>query len=261
MANQGVKIQDVKRLVDLRPDLPKEQVANAVSAVVVHPELPQMIKLGTALPAPQSTNKLPQMGQGPAPPQGARMAEVPATHPPDVNMQNLKPQEAHPAAATPGESYVRLTVHSENGVLSVVDAHEVAGPVAIPGAVAHGLVYEAQINDQQVALGSIPDAGVQRSFANRDVPGKEGKHGIATRTSFDFHVRVPKAHLTATALPQLHIVLHEVKEAPDRLLTGDLLAKQPGVVTTEVGRLAGIRLQEVAAEARPRLQKILNLPQ
>jgi hypothetical protein len=254
-------IQDVKKLVDLRPDLPREQVANA-AAVVVHPELPQMAKLTDAMPVPVSANKLPQMGKGDAAlPAGTRMAAVPQTKAPPPNMEALKPQQAHPVVTAPGESYVRLTVHSENGLLTVVDAHEVAGPVAIPAAVAHGYVYEAQLAGKQIALGSIPDAAVTRSFANADVPGKEGKHGIGTRPTFDFHVRIPKAQLAAQSLPQVHVVLYQVTDAPERLLTADVLAKQPGVVTTEVGRLAGIRTEEVAAAARPQFLKILGIQQ
>jgi hypothetical protein len=40
----------------------------------------------------------------------------------------------------------------------------------------YGYAYEVLLDEQQVALGSIPDVGLRRSFANRDVDGPEGKH-------------------------------------------------------------------------------------
>jgi len=102
---------------------------------------------------------------------------VPLQRVAEAHPESLAPQGAHAVAPAPAESYVRLMVHSEGGKLTVVDAHEVAGPVDMPVALPHGHVYGVSIDDKRIALGSIPDAGVSRSFANRDVPGKEGKPG------------------------------------------------------------------------------------
>jgi hypothetical protein len=154
--------------------------------------------------------------------------------------------------------YVRLTVRLENGQLSVTDAKQVPGPLAMPSSVVHGYAYEVLLDDQQVALGSIPDVGVRRSFANRDVPGPEGKHHFAKIPTIEFSVRIPKSYFSTRNLPKLNIVLHDVREAPDRFTSLAPLQKQTGVNTVEVSRLAGIRLEQVSPTVRPALEQILR---
>jgi hypothetical protein len=149
-------------------------------------------------------------------------------------------------------------VHVDNGKLSITDAGQVPGPLAMPSAVIHGYAYEVLLNDQQVALGSLPDVGVRRAFANRDVPDPQGKHFFVNIPTFDFTVRIPNGHFVTANLPNLNIVLQNVTEAPDRFTSLAPLEKQPGVKTTEVGRLAGIRLEQLAPEVRPTLQRILG---
>ena len=95
--------------------------------------------------------------------------------------------------AGPGDGYVRVEVHVENGHLSVVGVKEVPGPLAMPSAVIRGYAYEALLNDQQIALGSVPDVGVRRAFANSDVEGPQGKHYFINVPTFDFIVRIRKA--------------------------------------------------------------------
>jgi hypothetical protein len=153
---------------------------------------------------------------------------------------------------------VRLEVHHESGRLSVVGVHEVAGPIDIPSFVARGYVYEASVDTRRIGLGSIPDLGVRRAFANRDVPGPEGKHRFIAEPSFDFFVRIPKRELLAATLPRLTIVLHQVGEAPDRSLTPEPLRTQAGVKAIEVGRLSGIRLEGLPADVRSQIERILQ---
>jgi hypothetical protein len=114
------------------------------------------------------------------------------------------------------------------------------------------------LDEQQVALGSVPDVGVRRSFANRDVEGPEGKHHFAALPTFEFFARIPKGHVSSANLPKLNIVLHNVQEAPDRLTTLTPLQKQPGVNTVEVGRLSGIKLEQLPPAIRPHLEQILK---
>jgi hypothetical protein len=151
-----------------------------------------------------------------------------------------------------------LEVHVENGKLSVTGIRQVPGPLVMPSAVIHGYVYEVLLNDQQVGLGSLPDVGVRRAFANRDVPEPQGKHFFIDVPTFDFAVRIPKGQLVTANLPNLNIILHKVEEAPDRLTTLAPLQKQPGVKAAEVGRLAGIKVQELSPAVRPNLEQILR---
>jgi hypothetical protein len=189
----------------------------------------------------------------------AAVAPGVATHEGPPNTAQLggpnNPAAQTPVSATDG--YARVEMHSENGVLSVVGVHEVPGALVLPTTVAHGLVYEATVDDQQVALGSLPDAGLSRSFANADVPGPEGKHRVFTRPSFNFFVRIPKAQLTTAALPKLNIVLHRVTDAPERLTALTPLARQPGIQAVEVSRLPGLALEKLTPEVRPQLERLV----
>jgi hypothetical protein len=151
-----------------------------------------------------------------------------------------------------------LEVHVENRKLSVTGVKQVAGPLSFPNAVIHGYVYEVLLDDQQIALGSLPDVGVRRAFANRDVPDPQGKHFFVDVPTFDFSVRIPKGHLVTANLGKLNIVLHKVEDAPDRFTSLAPLQKQPGVKTYEVGRLAGIKLDEVSPAVRSTLEQILE---
>jgi len=162
------------------------------------------------------------------------------------------------AAPAPAESYVRVEFHVENGRLSVVSAKEVAGPLTTPSAVIRGHVYEVLIGDQQIALGSLPDVGVRRAFANRDVPGAEGKHRFFQTPTFDFFARIPRAHVTADNLEKMTVVLHNVHEAPDRLVPSLPLSRQSGTVTTELARFASLGLEHLPATARLPFENILR---
>ena len=151
-----------------------------------------------------------------------------------------------------------MEVHLENGNLSLVGVKEVPGPLVMPSAVIHGYAYEVVLGDQQIALGSLPDVGVRRAFANRDVPDPQGKHHIVSVPAFDFFVRVPQGHISAATLPKLTIALHKVEDAPGRFTSLSTLARQPGVKTVEVGRLAGIKMEQLPQALRSHLEHILE---
>ena len=172
---------------------------------------------------------------------------------PDSGASLQQPKQAR-AAAAPPESYLRLEIHVENGQLSVAGIKEVAGPLAVPTSVIHGYVYEALVGGQQVAIGSVPDVGVRRAFANRDVPGKEGKHNFVPVPEFDFYVRVPKAQLSIASLPAMVVILHNVRSVPDRIESATPLALQPGVQSDEVGRLGGVQLQRLEPAVRAQFE-------
>src|SRR5262245_56394861 len=100
------------------------------------------------------------------------MAPVPPTpHPPQPPSKDpQKPREV-PRLPTASDGYLRVDVHFENGLLSIIGMKEVLGPLAVPSAVTRGYAYEVLLDDQQIALGSLPDVGLRRAFANRDVQG------------------------------------------------------------------------------------------
>jgi hypothetical protein len=154
--------------------------------------------------------------------------------------------------------YVRVKVRLEKGQLSVIDLKQVPGPLAMPSGITRSYVYEVLLDEQQIALGSLPDLGVRRSFANRDVPGPEGKHHFAKLSTLEFFVRIPKGYVSTANLPKLNLVLHDVQDAPHRLTSLTPLQKQAGVRAVEVARLAGIRLEQLSPTVRPHLEEILR---
>lgn len=239
--------------------LPVKQDPTA-APVIIAPRLPVMEKAGAVSTVLRNT-LLPLMGAGPPRPTGGEglMTEVPAQEQASAPFSG-KPQEpkAAPPAPKSEGGYVRVEVHVENGKLSVVGMTQVPGPLAMPSAVIHGYAYEVLLNDQQIALGSLPDVGVRRAFANRNVEGPQGKHFFADLPTFDFIARIPRGYLVTANLPRLNIVLHKVEEAPDRFTSLAPLMKQTGVKTTEVGRLAGLRLEALAPGVRSTLQEILS---
>ncbi len=247
-------------LRETRPTvLPNEQ--KHMGAPVVHaPGLPSMEKVdevktllrNTALPLMAADAAAEVRGEH-LMERVSSMSQVPPTH-------SLGPQRAKEGMDMPARSdgYVRLEVHFENGRLSVIGAKDVPGPLTIPTAVIQGHVYEVLIGDQQIALGSIPDVGVRRAFANRDVPGPEGKHRFVQVFAFDFFVRVPKAHVTAENLPKMDIILHNVREVPDRLAPDLAMRAQPSAAVEEAARLSGVRLETMPDVVRSQLEGIIN---
>jgi hypothetical protein len=239
--------------------LPTEQ--RHMGAPVVHaPGLPSMEGVG-AVKTVLRNAALPLMGAGVT--IGTRNEGVMeewhsmTALPPRPAMGPQMPKEAKAAPAAE-EAYVRLELQFANGRLSIIGLKEVPGPLAAPSAVIQGHVYEVLIGDQQIALGSIPDVGVRRAFANRDVPDPQGKHRFIHETSFEFFARIPKVHATTENLPKMTVVLHNVREAPDRLVPATAVQQQPGVDAVEVARLSGIILAQVPAAVRVQLERIVS---
>src|SRR5258707_14358548 len=120
----------VKRLVDLRPELPRHQSADA-APVVVNRELPAMAAIGKVRAEAKKSGQILMdtkaafLGGG-----KQKMPSVPKTATTAAQPARLKPQEGPPTAApVPTDGYVRLELHAEGGKLSVVGIHEVAGPL------------------------------------------------------------------------------------------------------------------------------------
>lgn len=243
----------------LRAGLPTEQ--RPMGAPVVHaPGLPSMERVGEVKTVLRNT-ALPLMGtDASADTRGENLmagVHAMANVPPWSGQGPQKPKEGQVGPA-PSDGYVRVEFHVENGQLSVIGVREVPGPLAIPSAVIHGLVYEVLIGDQQIALGSLPDVGLRRAFANRDVPGPEGKHRFVQVPSFDFFARIPKVYVSRENLPRMTVVLHNVRQAPHRVAPGTALQKQSDIETIEIARLSGVRPEQLPAVVRPLFEKILN---
>ncbi len=188
-----------------------------------------------------------------------KMSDVPEDKPVSpLREKKVQKPEGTPAVSDSSDGYVRLKIHMEEGKLSVTGVKEVPGPFIDTKTVSPGYNYEVLTDDQPITLGFLPDVGVRRSFANIDVPGHEGKHHITILPSFDFFVRVPKNQISERKLPQMTIIVHEVKQTPDRLLERVPLTKQTGLVSTEIGRLVGIKFDEVPKTVSSQLERIMK---
>ncbi|SIT39326.1 hypothetical protein BN2475_190188 [Paraburkholderia ribeironis] len=240
------------------PVLPNEQ--KPMGAPVVHaPGLPFMESVGEvrtvlrnmALPLMAADAATEVSGEHLMEKAGT-MSEMPPSH-------NSGPQRASEVTMpTRSDGYLRLEVRFENGKLSVIGAKIVPGALTNPTALIQGKAYEVLIADQQISVGSLPDVGVRRAFANRDVPGPEGKHRFVQVPAFEFFVRVPTVHITAENLSKMNVILYEVRETPDRLVPTLAMQKQPGVEAMEVVRVSGIQLESIPEVVRLQLEAIID---
>jgi hypothetical protein len=152
----------------------------------------------------------------------------------------------HPVSARRGTdgSYVRLTVHVEDGTLTVTDAREIEGPLVQPSVVPPGLVHEVRLGGRRVALGADPDAGVNRSFSNIGSPGPR-EHHLYQLPSYDFFVRVPRDQLAGVDLSQLTIDAVQLESTIDEPLDDQPLTDQAALRVTPVASLRGLRVAEL----------------
>lgn len=163
---------------------------------------------------------------------------------------------ASPADTTAG--YVRFKVHVENGKLSITGVKEIPGKLITTRPASPGHFYEVLIGDEPISLGFLPDIGVRRSFANIDASGIELRERISTQPSFDFFVRIPRAKVTEDTLPKMAIMVHKVQKMPVKLDRSIPFIKNPGIISTKIGHLKGIKLNKLPKQVRPQLERILK---
>ena len=200
------------------------------------------------------------------------MAEIPpsveegtrrmAPRPSDPTQRAYLPpqQPRQPAVAAKGESYLRLTVHNEDGALTVVAAREVDGPLAVPEVLPSGVAWDVSVGNRRISMGHVPDAGIVRAFANRDVPEPEGRHGFREVSSFDFNVRISRQEVTPDFLPNLRLSLYRLHKAPEHALgTQPLYQQLSEEELTEIGHIEGLSGARLAESARSELERILQV--
>jgi hypothetical protein len=105
-----------------------------------------------------------------------------------------------------------LRVRLSGERLAVIDSRLMPGPLVADQALVGSHAYEVVVAGRLVHTGSLPDLGVQRSFANpQATEGVETGHHIAERKTVDFTVRVPAGEVTAETLGHVEVVLLRVK--------------------------------------------------
>jgi hypothetical protein len=208
----------------------------------------------TLMPDEPQTPKRGKNRMDPMPERGDRRAgrkrargELPA---------QLEPRPARGAA--PEKGYLRIRVRVEGGELSVEHIRAVEGPMVTNEALHGDLAYEVTIGGRRISSGAIPDVGMMRSFPPREpAEGQEG-HFFTPATSYEFVVRVPKEAVSLRSLPRLNVTLFRIKEpvpateGPEPL--GDRFPKE----LHEVGRIRGIRLQQLPQHAQAEARRALR---
>lgn len=174
----------------------------------------------------------------------AAAAETPTkggSKPPRNPDQVVQPYRPEPE----GEQYLRLTVRVEDGVFSIVDSHLVAGPLAQTQTLQGGHAYEVSAQGRVLHVGSIPDLGTFRSFANPKGTLEQHRHHSYQLTTYEFDARVSLAELRGVDPATVSIALFRVKQAdvvgtPPATLDVRSFAMKREQQLREVGRVAGI---------------------
>lgn len=155
-------------------------------------------------------------------------------------------QSARRAASRTSDGYLRLQVHVENGQMSIVDSHRVAGPLAQTPMFEGRYAYEVSDSGRLLHAGSIPDVGTVRGFSHPNGTLEQRAHHTYELASYDFHARVPLNAVTRSALSKVAVVLYRVKEhAPARAplaraVSAESLGAQRERELREVGRVVGL---------------------
>ena len=126
------------------------------------------------------------------------------------------------------DGYMRMEVRLQDGKLSVLEAHEVQGPLVQPDTLMNGLVSEVLVNNEQVAVAAHPEAIVSRSF---EEPGHgPGGHHTSVAPNVEFVVRVPIDALRGVDPANVSIHVLDAQEHPSVKLTPRVrLAEHPSL--------------------------------
>ncbi len=190
-------------------------------------------------PAPASAGTGPLMQALPS--------RLPASGAPPKSDQIAAPESA------PGSEpmSVRLRLRITRGQVSVIAVHAVPGVLPAPERLDYGLAYEIRNGARRVALGSVPDVGMRRSYP--DPQGRAGMQGhhLQELETIEVNLRLPQREFSAASLPKLQVQLFRMKgQPPAGAITAAPLAEQFKDHLRPVAELRGID----SAQLSPRLQ-------
>ena len=217
-------------------------------------------------PAGSSRRARPKTDTAPTAPSGGRRSRIKETYVrqparrtgKEVEMPDMEPPRRRRGAAAPEpeSGYVVLRMRLTGERLRVLDSRLMPGPLTADVALTGSHAYEVAVAGRLVHTGSLPDLGVQRSFANPEATeGAETGHHLAARRTVDFTVRVPADAVTEESLEQMEVVLLRVKGdvTIDRLDDERVSERFPRELRP-VARLSGLPLEplrEVIEARRP----------
>lgn len=170
---------------------------------------------------------------------------------PDQQAPKLPPDAAQPSS-------VRLRVRITQGVASVIGVHVVPGELPAPERLDYGLAYEVRIGDRRVAVGSVPDVGMRRSYPDPERrPGMEGHH-LQELDVVELNLRLPQREFTEAALGRLNVQMFRMKGQPPTqpLTTAPLMQQFPDLLRP-AAELRGIKLEVLPPTLRSSMQAAL----
>jgi hypothetical protein len=120
-------------------------------------------------------------------------------------------------------------------------------------------VYEVTQGSRRVAAGSIPDAGVWRSFPDPLGRAAMEGHHITVAPSYEIAVRIPAQELTISALSRTRITLYRWRGAARAApVAGRSLTAQLKGRVDKIAALNGIRMTGLSRQAQSELRKALE---
>jgi hypothetical protein len=156
------------------------------------------------------------------------------------------------------EAYLRLTLRMHDGKMSLIQAHKVDGPLLIEDRIYGNLAYEVILSSKRIALGSIIDVVVNRSFPNPyGMPG-QGGHFFAELPSYEFDVRIPAKDLSISVLPNIEIIVYEVKSPMDTIIGEKSLAYQFRSELEKASQLKGIDIQALSHQSQAEIYSLFR---
>ncbi|HXV88846.1 MAG TPA: hypothetical protein VD710_07120 [Nitrososphaeraceae archaeon] len=157
-----------------------------------------------------------------------------------------------------GGAYLRLTLHVEDGKMTLIDVHKLDGPLIIEDRIDGEYAYEVTLSTRRIASGSIMDVGVNRSFPNPyGVPGQEG-HFIVELPSYEFDVDIPAKDLSISLLPKVEIGLYEVKSHINKIIGEKSFTHQYKNKLHEVSRLKGIDITGLSQRSQTEIYELFR---
>ena len=179
--------------------------------------------------------------QAPAPAGDALMKALPSQLPATGGPPKIEQLAVPDLPADLEPRSVRLRLRITRGQVSVVGVHAVPGELPTPERLDYGLAYEIRNGSRRVAVGSVPDVGMRRSYP--DPQGRAGMQGhhLQELESIEVNLRLPQREFSAASLSRLNVQLFRMKgQPPAGVITAATLAEQFKDHLRPVAELRGI---------------------
>jgi hypothetical protein len=111
--------------------------------------------------------------------------------------------------------FIQLRLRIDGTRLLVLDARHLPGKLIEDEGVHLGTGYEVTIDGQRIALGSVPDVGLERrSYPNLAGPPEQQGHHVTRNPHPEFVVRIPTERLRRVDPAAIEVTLHELTSFP-----------------------------------------------